>query len=411
MLKSWRQVGWVSLGVPAARGVYLLFVMSLARVYGASGLADAAFFVAGMLALVTSALSGISDAVLIPALLRAEHEVEAAARLRFVQRRLWAGAVVLTAATVLFLHLRWPGMPAWLYALAALPLMAVSTAIQVAQMVRHGRLLRSQAGHFVAGLVLIPCVYIGVPSPSRIVALLLGYEALRWLSTLGLSAAGSRPVDRVALPQEQQRQLWRAALGQLGSYMLSALPGLISLYLARGMDHGLVSMLEYLNRLWAAATLVFAGYLLYLMSRFKAVLQEDIDAAYVQRSVQRILVMSLIALPCAWGGCVFLAYFWFDPRVWSAPQLHLWIASSAIYFLALPAYLVGMIYVRWANMSMQTRVVFTAVLLNLVGYLGAIILLHGAGLKGLVLSFVVGQYVQCAVLYRLYRRRVDPARR
>ncbi len=403
-MRSFRPLGRLALGVtiavPAARGVYLLFILSLARVYGASGLADGAFFVAGVFALVTSAVASLSEAVLIPALYRAAASGSDAALLRYMRRYLWLTTVLASALALLWLHGRWPSMPRDLSALCLMPMMAASTAINVARLVSQGRLLSSQMGHGLAGIVVVPAVYVWTASQTHIVVLLLGYEALRWLMTVIMAQRTYLGTAIAVVSASQRQQLWQAALGQLGSYVVSALPPVIGLYLARGMGHGVVSMLEYINRLWSAGTLIFVGYLLYIFNRFNQIRQEAGDAAYVQRSVWRMFWFSLCAIPLAIAACAVLAHVWFSRATWSSVQLQVWIESAALCFLALPAYLVGMIYVRWANSALQVRAIFAAVSAYLVAYLLTVSWTYRIGLPGLVMAFVIGQYAQLWVLSR-----------
>lgn len=391
----------------ASRGTYLLFILCLARIYGASGTTDPVFVVAATMSLFSSLLVGLSDAVSSAALHRARLAGREHLLLHYLYPRYILLAVGFGLVASVWLHFR-QSMSVMLYSLSVLPLLVGINSLFAARLVAAGRLQRSQLSYLPAGMVVIPAVFLMPHSQSAIITLMILFELIRGLFFWWqLADTGDYPGTVKAKQNGEFDWVMRPAVGQLTSHAISAMPPLIGLYIAQSYGNGYASLLEYLNKLWVAVLLLFSGYLLHLFYRFNAQVHDHIDHAYIQRSVCRMLVVSLLMVPVVPLGCWFLMSYWFRSDGWAEALRHSWVPAGFIYSLALPAYLVGLIFVRLANARLQSRPILLTVSANLIAYVFVVSISWKLGVIGLALAHVAGQYAQLAILYTLWRKELS----
>ncbi len=403
--KVWRQGLKFTLIVPASRAGYLLLVLCLARVYGARGIADQVFLAAGMVALVSMGMAVVIDAIAIPTLYRMQNLRDQEIFIADFTRKVlfWAGlgAVLALAAFVMWMHAHQRRLSPSVMALVLLPLISASAALYSARWVVRGAIVRPQLGHVLASMVCIPGVFILPPSAPSVVLIMLAYELLRWwlsrtLFSLAapLQVADASPTSISTSLDESQRGALEL---QVLSYFIASLPFLIGLLSASAISPGSISMLSYLNRLWSACVLMFSGFLLYVLTWFQRAERRRLQS--VDRLAGLSLLVGLAVIPGLVLVCWVLSNFWFDRSVWSESQKTLWMQAVPIYFMAIPAYLSGMIYVRAANAQHRHWPIFWASCACLGTYAGVLFWPAKLSFSALAWAHLGGQYAQMLVLF------------
>ena len=407
---AWRQGLKFTLVVPASRAGYLLLVLCLARVYGARGIADQVFLAEGMIALVSMGMAVVIDAVAIPALYRMQNFQDQELFIRDFTCKVmfWAclGAALALACFVMWMHTHQQKLSTSVIALALLPPISASAAIYSARWVVQGAIIRPQLGHVFASVVCIPGVFILPPSASAVVVIMLAYELLRWLLSRSLFYLSSpaRAVSRIS-PAATSMSVDAGQKGalelQVMSYFIASLPFLLGLLSASRISPGSISMLSYLNRLWSACILMFSGFLLYVLTWFQR--EESRQLRSVDRLAGISWLVGLAVVPGLVFACWILSSFWFDRSVWSDSQRALWLQAVPIYFMAIPAYLSGMIYVRAANAQHRHWPIFWASCVNLGVYAGVLWWQARLSFNALAWAHLGGQFSQMMVLFAAAR--------
>ncbi len=254
----------------AARGVHLLFFVSLGNRFGADTLTDAVFFLQAPLLVLVAVTAGAADAVVMPAVHRALGSGCPQLLTRALIRR---GLVVLLPLTalVLFLAREIHGNCGirLLLILMPVPALAVVSAVRMGELNALGKYRAAVLGPLYGGLVSIPLVWLLPRIPESFAAVLLLFEVGR-AGGLSLHRRPYPVQEHSTLGAETRRLLnWvlRGALLQAVASFCAALNPMVDVLFARMLPTGAVTHVEYANRLWNMVPLLLSGHLVIAYGR------------------------------------------------------------------------------------------------------------------------------------------------
>lgn len=257
-----------------ARGAQFALFLAISMRHGTAAHVDAVFLAYAPIAALLAIASGISDTLLIPAVLRS-----GGGTARIVHRYAALRAVPLSALIALTIatwHAQRIGFAAATCLVAAA---ASGTTAHLAAGVLNGagavfRVAVSPLGGACAGFAVL---LLGPIDAFGIAASLLAFEAGR-RATLGVLPSSAHDAHARALGSG----LVRNAALQVLSSLCSGLVPVIQLQLAQGLGPGAVSCMEYANRYWQIVPLLLSGPLLL---RFRQMSSMATDAGLSTRFV------------------------------------------------------------------------------------------------------------------------------
>lgn len=393
----------------AARGVHLLFFLSLGNRFGADTLTDAVIFLQAPLLVLVAVTGGAADAVVMPAVHRALRNGCPRHLARGLISRALAVLLPLTAmALFVAREIHGNGGIRLLAVLMPVPCLAAVSAVRTGELNALGKYRAAVLGPLYGSLLSIPFVWLLPRIPESFALVLLLFEVGR---AMGLSLhKRSYPAQGSSTKEAETRLLLKwalrgASLQSLASFC-AALNPMVDVLFARILQTGAITHVEYANRLWNMVPLLLSGHLVIAygrMSRRAAVGAVSPRAVHTQalKLGAAALAISLLAILLA-PRIVELLYGFGNMDAANRARLG---RLLACYLAGAGPFMASLVYVRALSAEGRIRIIAAvsgaSVFINILMDLWLIQLF---GLRGIGLATSMTYLINAVALRILYQR-------
>lgn len=341
-----------------ARFAHLLVYLGIGNVFGANSSTDSVLLLQAPLLVIMAVTSGAADMVVMPVMHRAAKEGCDVGLPRMLL--LWALKwVVPISLTTVLISLLWLGEASWHVALILLPLPWLSTSSVVFQGILNaqGRYHLAALGPLFGALIAAPLFWLPA-SAITLAMILVAVEVGRFISLGGFVykqfSAGSGSYAQSALMSWAIKGSSWQSFGSL----CAALNILIHTLFANSLGTGVVTQIEYANRLWNMVPLLFAGPLTLLHAGFsRAAAAKTLALPHIHR-----MAFFLLGAATSIAIAFYFSADWIVRLLYGGGEMTSSTIQSlgdilGIYFLCAIPFVPGMVYVKALSSQGRTRVI------------------------------------------------------